>query len=340
MNASRPIFFLNGRKTNWTIGKKKKMWGLPLFGKKWSDAQARLQEIGFYAGAEILAVSGPFAHFRAVIGSHRGVYYDSGDAPWGLGPRNDVYPVRFELTNIQDINRDWFDGLRGNYWQGPLQDVYFSMKSLYVLSSKNIHAAHVNEEAVFGTNQPGKDSHDLPSAPDSFEDATAEKFSQLGYRIERLGHRRAFDRVPDGIGTLQKSVVMYAKSLNTNPYFVLWDCKFNCGPNGLKAEDERAIKEYIETYASARKADAAAGEFWFFIVAPNKAVADRIHSGVCHWTWPSGCRQIGLRGLRVLSFSSLESLAKLAIEHRLSGRDPDSFLLSQLPFEFEKPYLG
>jgi hypothetical protein len=337
----RSPFFLNGKQNNWTIGKKRAIWGLPLHGKKWPEVKALLQELGFVAGAEILAISGPYAHFRAVIGSDRGFYYDDSCAPWGFGPRNDIYPVRFELTNIQEINRDWFDGPRGDYWRGPLEDVYFSMKSLYMLSSKRITDIHVNQGVVFDTERPSAAFLRELHSPDSFEDVTAQTFAQLGYTIERLGHTHTFQRVPDGIGMLPRSLAVYAKQqLNTHPYFVLWDCKFDCGSNGLKAGDERAIKEYIESYAPTRKADASAGEFWFLIVARNKSVADKIHHGAAQWSWLAGCQQYGLRGLRVMSLQSLERLLKAGVEHRQTGIDSDSFLLSILPREFAKPYLG
>jgi hypothetical protein len=36
-----------------------------------------------------------------------------------------------ELNDIQDINRDWFNG-PSRYWQGQLEDLHFFMKSLYM----------------------------------------------------------------------------------------------------------------------------------------------------------------------------------------------------------------
>ena len=97
--ARRSPFFLNGKQDNWTIGKNKALWGLPVWGKKWADIRAQLQELGFIAGAQVLAISGPYAHFGAVIGSDRGIYYDDNSAPWGLGPHSEVYPVRFKLND-------------------------------------------------------------------------------------------------------------------------------------------------------------------------------------------------------------------------------------------------
>ena len=99
----RRIFFVNRSTENVLIGKKKSIWGLPLWKRSWDEARSVLQEVGFSAGAETLFVSGPYAHFRAIVGSSRGIYYD--DSPvWPYGRKKEVYPVRFELTEIQDIN--------------------------------------------------------------------------------------------------------------------------------------------------------------------------------------------------------------------------------------------
>ena len=76
MNGSHSsVFFLNGKQNHWAIGRRNAIWGLPIRGHNWSDARARLQELGFIAGSEVLAITGTYAHFRAVIGSDRGVYY-------------------------------------------------------------------------------------------------------------------------------------------------------------------------------------------------------------------------------------------------------------------------
>jgi hypothetical protein len=77
----RPPFFLNGKEFNWTIGKRNKLWGLPLGRQAWPGARARLQELGFIPGSEVLAISGPKAHFRAVNGNDQGVYFDDESAP-------------------------------------------------------------------------------------------------------------------------------------------------------------------------------------------------------------------------------------------------------------------
>lgn len=128
----RRIFLLNGIKKHWEVGRSKAIWGLPIKGLGWQVAKEKLQELGFIAGCEILAISGPEAHFRAVIGSDRDVYYDDLNVLW-LGSGNELYPVRIELTNIQDIRSDWYTGPRGSAWQGMLEDVYFKKRSLYVL---------------------------------------------------------------------------------------------------------------------------------------------------------------------------------------------------------------
>jgi hypothetical protein len=345
MSARRnSIFLLNGIQDHWIVGRRNAIWGLPIRGNNWSSARACLQELGFIAGTEVLAITGPYAHFRAVIGSDRGVYYDDSSAPFGLepGPGSEAYPVRIELTNIQDIKQDWFSGPRGDAWREPLQDVYFSRRSLYLLPPECVGHRYVRQSVVFGTPPPVAEVEPPTPVPGhaSLENDAALAFSQIGYRVEQLGHKRPLERVPDGIGMLSRALIMYAKSLGTSPYFVLWDCKFDCPSIGLKAGDERAIKEYIEAYAPDRKAEAEAGEFWFLIVARDRTVADKIHSGVSQWAWPSECHVRGLRGLRVISLPTLQRLAKRAVEHRQSGGDPDAFLVSLLPREFAKPYLG
>lgn len=345
MSARRnSIFLLNGKQDHWIVGRRNAIWGLPMGGNNWSSARARLQELGFIAGTEILAITGPYAHFRAVIGSDRGVYYDDSSAPFGLepGPGSEAYPIRIELTNIQDIKQDWFSGPRGDSWREPLQDVYFSRRSLYILPPESHGHRYVKESVVFATPPPAIEiaPPTIMPSPASLEDDAAAEFSRIGFGVEQLGHKRPLERVPDGIGMLPRSLVMYAQSLGANPYFVVWDCKYDCGPNGLKAEDERAIKEYIETYATARKSDTAAGEFWFLIVARDRGVADKVNNGVAQWAWQNDCYRLGLRGLRVISLSALQHLAKDSVEHRRSGGDSDAFLVNILPREFAKPYLG
>lgn len=138
MNVYRKSpFFLNGKEINWVIGKKKEIWGLPLMRQTWAGAKARLQEIGFIAGSEVLAISGPKAHFRAVIGSDRGVYLDEMSAPWGLGPGNEIYPVRVELTNIQDINCDWFNGPRSPLAGTIRGPVFLQEKPLHIATRQH-----------------------------------------------------------------------------------------------------------------------------------------------------------------------------------------------------------
>lgn len=99
MNSGRRSpFFLNGKQDNRAIGKKKAIWGLPVWRKKWADVRARLQELGFIAGAEVLAISGPRAHFRAVIGSDHGVYYDNSSAPF-FGVASHLSDPSFGVVN-------------------------------------------------------------------------------------------------------------------------------------------------------------------------------------------------------------------------------------------------
>lgn len=154
MNSKRSIFFLNGKQDHWIIGRRNAIWGLPISRSNWSAARACLQELGFIAGSEVLAISGPYAHFQAVIGSDRGVYYDTDSAPFGFGPGNDIYPVRFKLTNVKNINQDWFDGPRGVAWREPLQDVYFSNRSLFILPPHNAGHKFINQRYFSAQHKP------------------------------------------------------------------------------------------------------------------------------------------------------------------------------------------
>lgn len=148
-SKGRQIFLLNGTQKHWIVGKTQAVWGLPLKGLKWNDAKALLQDLNFIAGCEVLAISGPYAHFRAVIGSDRGVYFDDQPVLW-LGPGNELYPVRIELTDIQDINDDWYTGPRGEIWRGVLEDVYFKKKSLYVLQKNAVRHPDVAGNVIMG----------------------------------------------------------------------------------------------------------------------------------------------------------------------------------------------
>ena len=143
------IFFLNGRVEHWLIGRKKSIWGLQLLGLTWSKVRACLQELDFRAGSEILAISGPWVHFRAVVGSDRGVYFDDERAPWGLGPRKEIYPVRIELTNIEEINKYWFSKPDGPEWQFALKDVYFQRRNLYIPGNRFENHPNVFSAVVF-----------------------------------------------------------------------------------------------------------------------------------------------------------------------------------------------
>jgi hypothetical protein len=96
----------------------------------------------------------------------------------------------------------------------------------------------------------------------------------------------------------------------------------------------------FEAYAPTRRSSADAGEFWFLIVTRDKTVADKVYKGVSQWPWINECRRYGLLGLRVISLPTLERLSKESVVQRQSGGDPDDFLVSLLPREFAKPYLG
>ncbi len=60
---------------------------------------------------------------------------------------------------------------------------------------------------------------------------------------DRKKHKKDFDYNFSGIGMLPRSLVIHAKFLDANPYFVVWDCKYDCCSTGLRAEDERTIKK-------------------------------------------------------------------------------------------------
>jgi hypothetical protein len=119
--------------------------------------------------------------------------------------------------------------------------------------------------------------------------------------------------------------------VNDIPYFILWDCKFDCGAQGLTTPDERAIREYIADFGKQQKLSLMVPEFWFLIVSPTAAVADRIRQSLERATWPDDLRESGCRGIRVVSLEWLTSVATRASSGRRSGQDPDDFFGRQFP---------
>jgi hypothetical protein len=339
IEKNRAIFLLNGTRENWKIGKERSIWGLPLHRRKWNDVLAELQEVGFAAGAEILAIAGPFALLRAVIGSDRGVFFDDQSAPWGMDQRDDIYPVRIELTKIQEIGKHWYLQTHGKAWQGILIDRFFGEHSLYVLRSGVENDPNVDREVMFGNYPPDPHVSKLPPtletseilSPEDLESRAADLFADLGFRVEQLGHKNRFEKVPDGIAFVPRSFAEHLQRLNEKPYFILWDCKFDCSAQGLSAHEERAIREYITDFAQKKKLEMAIPEFWFLIIARSRQVAARIQTGMKRVTWPDDLRSIGCRGFRIISFARLVSLVREGWNFRRNGNDPDSFLGQELP---------
>lgn len=71
------------------------------------------------------------------------------DTPvWPADRHNDMYPVRIELTRIQDINQAWY---RGDGWRDALEDRYFTERSLYVLRQSLEDQASIHWQVLFGT---------------------------------------------------------------------------------------------------------------------------------------------------------------------------------------------
>lgn len=332
VQTRREIFFLNGTREHWKIGKARAVWGLPLHGRKWTDVLAELQEAGFAAGAEALGIAGPHACLRAVVGSDRGVYKDDTTAPFGMDSRDDVYPVRIELTKIQEINQPWYLQSQGDAWRTVLEERYFTERCLYVLRRGVEDDRHIDWQVVFGSSPPpaAAASPEIGD-PESMENRTVELFADIGFRVEQLGHMRPHQRVPDGVASLPRSLSEHLQRMNEKPYFILWDSKFDCGPQGLTADEERAVREYVTDFAQRTKLAVMAPEFWFLIVARTPQVASRIQASIDRATWPQDLHEAGCRGLRTGSLDWVRSVAAKASEHRRSGHDPDHFLAHEIP---------
>jgi len=338
VEGRRTVFFLNGTRSNIEIGRHRCVWGFPLHGRKWTDALAELQQAGFAAGAEVLGIVGPCACFRAVVGSARGVYWDE-TAIWPPDRRNDIYPVRIELTRIQEINRPWYHQSQSEEFRAVLEDRYFTEKTLYVLRPGTENDPKIDWQVLLGSTplpfaatQPPSVSP-TPEVPDpqSLEELTADLFADIGFRVEQLGHKRPYQRVLDGIAYLPRSLTERLQRMNEKPYFIIWDCKFDCGIVGLKTDDERAVREYVTDFAKQPKLTSMVPEFWCLILARTREVCSRIQTSIDRATWPDDLRQIGCKELKSGSFDWLQSVAAKAREHRRSGNDPDCFLGQEIP---------
>jgi hypothetical protein len=352
-DMARLIFLLHGSWEHWKTAQAKSFWGLPRHGRKVDEIKAELQAAGFIPGVEILGVAGPKACLRAVVeGDERGhfdtVYFDDTDASFGMDKSNDTYPVRFKLTRIQKIDRPWYRIPTGSAFKEVLREVYFSENCMFVFRDGIQGDSNIDWQVVLGDglttsgatppSAPGRVNE--KSAPESFEDQVSDVIAGIGLRVVQLGHTRRFDRVPDGLACLPRSLAEHMGRMNDKPYFLLWDCKFDCGAQGLTAADERAIREYIVDFGKQQKLALMVPEFWFLIVSPNSSVADRIRHSLERATWPDDLREFGCRGVRVITVDWLNSLATKATDHRRSGQDPDSFFGHLVPRMLKTGQLG
>jgi hypothetical protein len=174
----RRIFFVSGSRKHWQIGKENQIWGFSRGNRNFLSAKADLQEKDFRAGAEIIAISGPDAHFRAVVGSDKDIFYDDETIYWS-DPNNinEIYPIRFKLTNIQDINRPWFRDRTPEACLSVLEDVYgVKRRSLYLPDASFYHNANVDLDVVFGTLLPQPEP--ISPDPEKLEEDYRQRYSR------------------------------------------------------------------------------------------------------------------------------------------------------------------
>lgn len=336
---TRRIFLFHGSRPHWKTAQAKSFWGLPRHGRSKNEIEAELQAAGFIPGVEIIGIAGPNACLRAVVGSHETVYFDDVDASFGMDRSNDTYPVRFVLTKIQEINRPWYRIREDNAWKEVLKEVYFSENSMFVIrdgleSDRNIYWQVVLGNDLSSPPGTGMEQAAPPTertAPQLLEDQTADAIADIGFRVEQLGYSHPYERVPDGIACLPRSLAEYMTRVNDKPFFLLWDSKLDCGPQGLTAAEERAVREYITDFGKQKKLALMIPELWFLLVAPNTAVAERIQHSLDRASWPDDLREFGCKGVRAVTLDWLRSIATKATSHRRAGQDPDDFLGSQVP---------
>lgn len=128
------IFFFNGKKKNWAVGREFCVWGLPLGKNNRLDVENHLSKLGFTPGKFFIAVSGPRAYFLGKIDESNGIYYSKKTLFYPINSNyKENYPIRINFNIIKELNRDWYTGPRGYSWKFLLDDVYFSMGSLFVL---------------------------------------------------------------------------------------------------------------------------------------------------------------------------------------------------------------
>jgi hypothetical protein len=166
----RSVFLASGSIEHWQHGRKLLMWGLSRGGCSWNECRAVLQECGLRAGAEILACAGPLALFRAVVDED--VFYDPTPV-WTLPAKNrrELYPVRFKLTRVRDVNANWYRG--ADNWRYLLQDVYPPKRGwLFTPRDDTLRRPGVVRELILGDESRPSDRHD-PTAPPTSESRDA-----------------------------------------------------------------------------------------------------------------------------------------------------------------------
>jgi hypothetical protein len=125
---------MNGKKKNWFVGREFCVWGLPLGKHSRFDAENLLTKLGLNPDIFFVAISGPRAHFLGKITEKNGIYFSEHKLFHTVNDNiKESYPIRINFSVIMELNSDWYTGHRGYSWKQLLNDVYFSMNSLFVL---------------------------------------------------------------------------------------------------------------------------------------------------------------------------------------------------------------
>lgn len=145
------IFFMNGKKKNWAVGREFCVWGLPVGNINRYDAENYLSNLGLIQGSSFIAISGPYAYFKGKIDAKNGIYYSKKSLFYTVNNHeNEVYPVRINFNIIEELNRYWYTGPKGNSWRYLLNDVYYSMSSLYVLRNTSYKNKYLEMTINYG----------------------------------------------------------------------------------------------------------------------------------------------------------------------------------------------